>query len=243
MAVETNPVTTPTEQPTRSPDGTILNQAAVVPETPPTTTTSTETPPAVTPETKPDDKSTLLNKDGKTPPAPAVAPEKYEAFKLPDGIKLEGDALTEVSTLFKGLNLPQESAQSLIDYHAKALKSAIDGPFNTVAEMKKDWEGKVKSEYGKDMEPGGKTLTSISRLIDSMPAGLASGFREAMDLTLVGSHPAFVKAFAHLAERLGEGTSVKGNGPSPHGQKGPDAAPKSVAQAMYPHLKSASDPA
>lgn len=239
MPTETNPVTTPTEQNPRSPDGTILNQAALV-ETPPTTTTSTETPPPAPSETKPDDKSTLLNKDGK-PAAPAVAPEKYEAFKLPDGIKLEGDALTEVSTLFKGLNLPQEAAQSLIDYHAKALKSAIDGPFNTVADMKKNWEGEVKSIYGKDMEPGGKTLTSISRLIDSMPAGLASGFREAMDLTLVGSHPAFIKAFAHLAERLGEGTSVKGNGPSVLGQKGPDAAPKSIASAMYPHLKSASD--
>ena len=43
-----------------------------------------------------------------------------------------------------------------------------------------------------------------------------------------------------LVQILGEGTDVKGNGPSPLGQSrtGEDARP-SAAQAMYPHLPSA----
>lgn len=168
------------------------------------------------------------------------APEKYEDFKLPDGLTLEPTALAEAHAVFKGLNLDQASAQSLVDFHAKSLKAALDTPFNAVAETKKDWEATVTAEFGKDIAPGGKVNVAISRMIDSMPAKLATDFREAMDHTLAGSNPAFVRAFSWLAANFGEGTSVKGNGPSPLGQKSPDAKPLTVAQAMYPHLPSAS---
>lgn len=249
MPPETNPVTTSTEQPLRDSTGTILNQASPPSQSTTTDSSTTEVKSATTemkPSTEPkptegDDKSTLLTK--KDPEAkPAVAPDKYADFTLPEGVKLEPEALKEAQTLFKGLNLPQEAAQSLVDFHAKSLKSAIEGPFNTVAELKKTWEDQARSEFGKDIEPGGKTITSISRLIDSLPLKIASDFREAMDRTIVGSHPGFIKAFAILADRFGEGTTVTGKGPSPLGQKPPDAAPKSIASAMYPHLKSASDP-
>lgn len=239
MADDTNPVTTPTEQPQRDATGTLLNQAAI----PPTTTdSSTTTPdPKIEPKTEPstpDPAKTALNNDGKPLEG---APEKYIDFKLPEGLKLQPEVLTEASTLFKGMNLSQASAQSLIDFHAKQISAMADGPINTVREIKQDWEGKLKAVYGSKLEPGGEVITRISRAIDSLPTQIGSDFREAMDLTLAGSNPAFVAAFDIFAQRLAEGKSVKGNGPSPGGQKSPDAAPKSVAQALYPHLKSAAD--
>lgn len=242
MADDTNPVTIPSGQPpAQAPDGTLLNQA-----TPLTTTDSLSTTPAtLTPDPKktesstPDPTKTALNND--TKPIEG-APEKYTDFKLPQGLTLEPKVLEEATTVFKGLNLSQDQAQSLVDFHAKQLQSATEAPFKAVTDLKQVWEGSLKSTYGKDIEPGGKVITSISRMIDSLPPVMASGFREAMDLTLAGSNPAFVAAFYELSQRLSEGKSVKGNGPSPGGQKSPDAAPKSVAQAMYPHLKSANDP-
>ncbi len=169
---------------------------------------------------------------------PAGAPEKYTDFKLPDGLTIKPEVLTEAQTLFKGMNLPQDAAQSLIDFHAKQIADAVAAPFKTVADLKTAWESEVKSAYGKDIEPGGKVNLAIARVIDAMPKDLGSAFREAMDLTLAGSNPAFVKAMAWFAENMKEGTTVKGNGPSPLGQKGPDAKPLSVAQALYPHLPS-----
>lgn len=239
--VTVNPVTTPTDQPARDATGTLLNQADI----PSDKTDSSKTPPEPkTPEPKlatdPDPSKTALNKDPKTEPAQG-APEKYADFKLPEGLKLQPEVIAEATAVFKGLNLSQEAAQSLVDFHAKQIQATVDAPFKAVTDLKTNWETSLKSTYGKDIEPGGKVITSISRMIDTLPPSMASGFREAMDLTLAGSNPAFVAAFYELSQRLGEGKSVKGNGPSPHGQAAPDAKPKSVAQALYPHLKSASD--
>lgn len=237
-----NPVTTPSGQPpAQASNGTLLNQA-----TPPTQTDSstTEVKPETNPETKPtteiklEEGKTALNQKSE---APQGAPEKYTDFKLPEGVKLEPKVLEEATAVFKGLNLSQEAAQSLVDFHAKQIATAVDAPFKAVTDLKTNWESSLKSTYGKDIEPGGKVITSISRMIDTLPPTIASGFREAMDLTLAGSNPAFVAAFYELSQRLSEGKTVKGSGPSPGGQIAPNAAPKSIASAMYPHLKSAND--
>jgi len=200
-----------------------------------TTEIKEPTTPKPEPKTEPKDPSLLNQK-------PAGAPDKYTDFKLPEGLKLEPTALTEASTLFRGMNLSQDQAQSLVDFHAKAIADATSAPYRAVTDMKSAWETEVRSAYGKDIEPGGKVNVAIARLIDSLGPELAPGFREAMDHTLAGSNPAFVKAFAKMAEMFSEGTTVKGNGPSPLGQKGPDVRPLSVAQAMYPHLPSTNKP-
>lgn len=241
MADDINPVTTPSGQPpAQASDGTLLNQA--IPPMP--ADSSSTTPNTTTPEPKkvepstPDPKKTALNND----PKPIEgAPEKYEAFKLPDGLTLKPEAIQKAETIFRAKNLSQADAQELIDFHAAELQSVTEAPFKAVTDLKANWETSLKSTYGKDIEPGGKVITSISRMIDTLPPAIASPFREAMDLTLAGSNPAFVAAFYELSQRLSEGKSVVGKGPSPHGQAAPDARPKSVAQAMYPHLKSASE--
>lgn len=249
MPDDINPVTTQVDQPARDATGTLLNQADTQQTQKDSSQTTQDQSKGAdqqqdTSQNKnqngpTDDKKSALNKDDKG--VAQGAPEKYTDFKLPEGLKLQPEVLTEAATLFKGMNLSQDAAQSLIDFHAKQLTTAVDAPFRTVTELKTNWESALKSTYGKDIEPGGKVITSISRMIDTLPPVMASGFREAMDLTLAGSNPAFVAAFYELSQRLAEGKSVKGNGPSPGGQAAPDARPKSVAQAMYPHLKSASD--
>lgn len=241
--VTVSPLATPEPGPQRGPDGTLLNQQAS-PPTPPDSSSTPPTPEPKTPEppkepsTDPkDDKSTLLNKkDGEA--KPEGAPEKYEDFKLPDGLKLEPTALAEATKVFKDLNLSQAGAQSLVDFHAAQLKAAVDGPFKAVVDLKSTWENELRDTYGKDIEAGGKLNVQIGRFIDSMPAKIGTEFRAAMDATLAGSNPAFVAAMKWVSDQLAEGSSVVGKGPSPLGQKDPKAPPPSVAQAMYPHLKS-----
>lgn len=237
-----NPALTPdTNLPQRDSTGTLLNPASPSITTDSSTTTPQSDPANQSQPTTPDgtktpDGNTLLNKTN----TPTGAPDTYTDFKLPDGLTLEPTALTEATAVFKDLNLTQAQAQSLVDFHAKQLKAVSDGPLTAVTTMKADWETQVRDTYGKDIEPGGKVAVTISRAIDSLPPALAKDFRAAMDLTLAGSNPAFVAAFYEFSKRLGEGTTVKGNGPSPGGQASPDAKPKTVAQAMYPHLPSAS---
>lgn len=229
MAEETT--TTPPQNqpgPSRSADGTIIDQSTV---TPPTTTTQADT--SAPKASSPSDKS-LTDKV-----VAAGAPETYADFKVPEGFALDPAIAKEVSGIFKGMNLSQDNAQQLIDFYTKQTQEAHEAPFKAFAEMTKSWKDDVAKTYGKDIEPGGKHAVAVGRLLSQLgPA--ESAFRTAMDETGVGSHPAFVAAFVKLAEMLGEGTHVSGNNPSPLGQSdtGRKDAP-SLAQAMYPHLPSA----
>ncbi len=225
MAGET-PQTPPQEQPgpSRTPDGTIIDQSTI----PPSTTTQPDT-------SQPKDSST-----GTTKPTEVTgAPEKYADFKVPDGFTLDPKVAEEATGIFKGLNLSQDAAQKLIDFHVAKTQEAHEAPFKAFAEMTQSWKDAVAKQYGAAIEPGGTHAVAVARLLSQLGPAEAP-FREAMDTTGIGSHPAFVAAFVKLAEMLGEGTHVQGNSPSPLGQTDSGKnAPPSLAQAMYPHLPSA----
>lgn len=236
MADETTTTTAQTPPqtqpgPERTADGTIIDAS----KTGTQQTSSTNTDSSSVDQTKPGDKTGDTAKPGD---APASAPEKYEAFTVPDGFKLDDTVATEAGAIFKELNLPQASAQKLVDFYVAKNQEAIEAPFKAFANMVDGWKGEVSKAYGAKIEPGGEHAIAVSRLLSQLGPAEAP-FREAMDNTGVGSHPAFVSAFIKLASMLGEGGDVKGNGPSPLGQsKTGDADKPSAAQAMYPHLPS-----
>jgi hypothetical protein len=139
--------------------------------------------------------------------------------------------------LFKTMNLTQEQAQTLVDFYVKNTTEAHEAPFKAYVEMKQGWTDEVMKTYGKDIEPGGKHFQSVANLLATLGPRLDAEFRSAMDLTGVGSHPAFVEAFIKFAEALGQGRPTPEGKPSPLGQTNPSApAPRSAAEAIYPHL-------
>lgn len=189
------------------------------------------------PKIEPKDKS-LLNKDDE---APIGAPEKYEDFKLPEGVTLAPETVTEAQNLFKELNLPQAQAQKLVDFHVGKLTAALAEPQETVASMREGWRKEITSdpELGKRLPDVKQT---IGRALDGLgDPKLASDFRDAMDLTGAGDNPAFIRAFYKLAQKATEGRAVPAGGPSRLGQTAPGAAKLSPAQAIYPNLRSAND--
>lgn len=175
-------------------------------------------------------------KDGETKKdEKSAAPEKYEAFKTPDGFKLDDKVLGEATTTFRELGLTQEQGQKLVDFYAKNAVEAAQAPFKTWETMNEKWVADVKA----DPEIGAKlpeVKATISRALDSLnnPA-LVTEFKQAMDLTGAGNHPAFVKAFYKMAQALTEGKHVAGRSPSPHGQTAPGTGLRTAAQAMYPN--------
>lgn len=182
-----------------------------------------------------DGTSLLTQKDGDD--KPVGAPEKYEEFKAPDGLKINPEKMATASALFKELNLSQDGAQRLVDLYAKELTAAAEAPVNSYIELRKEWQKEVSA----DPEIGGKlkeVRTTIARAVDTLGGPLATSFREAMDLTGAGDHPAFIKAFYKFAQQLTEGRHVGGGGPSTHGQQRPGAPTGTGAAAMYPSLPS-----
>lgn len=225
-------VQTPPQQqpgPERTPDGTIKDQSPA-PETKPTETPQTTSTPK-------DSSVTEKTPDGE--PVLTGAPEKYADFKLPEGFTADKEMLGAAGELFKKMNISQDGAQQLVDLYAKQLQAAQDAPFKAVIDQRKAWNDEVMGKYGKDIAEGGKHFTAVGGLLESMGDAEAP-FRKAMDETGMGTHPGIVAGMIKLAEMLGKGTHVKGNGPSPLGQSDPSKpAVRSLAQSMYPHLPSA----
>jgi len=239
---EAQPTTPDVAGVTRTPAGEISS--------PSTSTPATETivrPPATPqPATTP---STETTSDGKAPKsllneesAPQGAPEKYEDFAVPEGFALDKDAATEFGALAKKGDLSQAYAQDLVNFYVKMQRQMNNAPAEFYEHKQNEW----KAEINSDPEIGGSkwngTKASIGRLFDSLgDAKLTDGFREAMDYTGAGNHPAVVKFLARVAQRLTEGGPVRGSGPSSEGMRPPGVGAPSAAQAIYPNLPSIYD--
>lgn len=182
----------------------------------------------------PDDGKSLLNKGAE---GTGVVPEKYE-FTLPEGYRLDETVAGEVNDLFKGLGLDQPGAQRLMDFYVAKANEAAEAPFKLWADTQKGWIDEVKAdpELGRRLP---EVRATVSRAIDGLgDAKLAAAFREAMDVTGAGNHPAFVRAFYKLAKQVTEGKHVAGRGPTE--VAAPDAKPRTAAQALFPGLPSSS---
>lgn len=192
-------------------------------------------------------------KSGDTPPkpedkAPSGAPEKYEAWKVPEGYELDAGLVEEASPIFRELGLSQEQTQKLVDFYSKhSIKSAEDlrkAGQDAYRDMRTEWResmlsdevlGKLTDKAGKH-GPDSPLVVTVNRALDSLQnPKLVSDFKAAMDLTGAGDHPAFVRVLHALASKVTEGTSYAAGGPVKEAGKRP-----SPAAAMYPHLPSGS---
>lgn len=230
----------PNDAAARTPTGEITDVRDLAPKaqettpTPPTGTTTIE--PPIEP---PSDKGTEPPKPNDSKP---IVPDAY-TFKAPDNYTIDAKLLETVTPIFKELGLTNEQGQKLFDIQVQRELSLAKAPQDAYAATRADWQSKVKSDPElTSAVSGDKTgidavKLDIGRAIATLPADLQASFREAMDVTGAGDHPAFVKAMYKFSQSIGEGRPVSGAGPSPAGQKAPGAKPPSAAAAMYPNLK------
>lgn len=229
-------VETPTADPTVTivePVKTEITQPSTTTETKPAPTTEVkpETKVEAKPEPKKGEKS-LLNEDDKVAQG---APEKYEPWTLPEGFEIPEETAKEVDATFKELGISQEAGQKLVDFYAKQAQAALTAPYEAYAEMRKSWRDSVAAdpEIGKILP---QVKQTISRALDGLNnPKLVAEFKEAMDFSGAGDHPAFIKAFYQLAQKAVEGKHVSGSGPAKTGQTAPNARPPSMAEALYPN--------
>lgn len=212
-AVTPPPVSTPAQQP----------PTATTEATPPSAVTAPEpaapasTPPAAgtTPEPQKD-----------KPAAPvAFAPDK---LTLPEGLKPDDPTFQKFGQLMADDKLdPQARGQALLDLYSGALKQASEAGTEAWNTLNKEWADKAMA----DPEIGGAkfatTKSTIAKAIDTLGPDLASGFRQALDVTGAGNNPAIIKGLHALAAKVTEGGHVTG---SPPGSR-----PMTIKEAFYPN--------
>lgn len=159
-----------------------------------------------------------LNPDGtpKVPEKKADAPATFEADKitLPEGFTKDDAAFGKFTEIMADDKLsPTERGQKLISLQAEFLTKAAEENRTAWNALQDEWKGQVKA----DKEIGGDklapTLQTISKAIDTLGPDSAKAFREAVDFTGVGNHPAFVKGMAAFAKAITEGGHVTGTPP------------------------------
>lgn len=197
----------------RSPTGEILNQ-----------TSSTEP----------------VNEPAATPAEPAATetvPESY-TFAAVNGIEYDAETIAAATPIFKELGLTQSQADKLVAFQAARDAAVGKNSLDAANAMRESW----RDQISKDPEIGSKldqVKETVGRAYDSLgDPKLVQEFKDAMNLTGAGDHPAFVKALYKFSQAITEGQHVAGGGPSSAGQTKPGTARPSLAQAMYPHLPS-----
>lgn len=149
---------------------------------------------------------------------PAGAPEKYEAFTVPDGFTIEDAAVNEFGALAKELNLTQEAAQKLVDYQVKFQQAQTAKLDEAVKKQAEDWAADTLKTYKKDeLADARRGFKAAPKDVQQMLA--AAGF---------DNHKSFVDFFMKVGRAIKEDKFETGKG------KGGQA--KSPANVIYPEL-------
>lgn len=181
-------------------------------------------------DVKPEDKKVepvveVKKDEGSQSDEPAPLPT-YE-FKAPEGLTLDDAKLGEFTkelAEFETLNKAdhakmQEFGQKLVERHAAEVKSTIERLNHSYAEQwekqKNDW----KESFVKDPEIGGNrqqtTVNAAAEFIRTHGGTEAQQeeFRNLMDMTGAGNHPAMIRILAKAMQSMGEGKPVPANKP------------------------------
>lgn len=153
---------------------------------------------------------------------PKGAPDKYEAFKLPEGLTLDTAVTAKFTGLAKELNLSQEQAQKLIDLQSELVINSGKAQVEAFAKTVAAWKDQTLKELGSDAD---KKLSIAAK------TKVLFGTKELINLldeSGLGNHPEVVKFFIKIGEKVSEDKFAAGKG---------GAEEKSMADRLYPSKK------
>lgn len=140
---------------------------------------------------------------------PTGAPEKYETFKVPEGMETfqwDDAKVAQFHEIAKGLNLPQDQAQKIWEFGALAIKDAQEAQLAETMSMIKAWEQQSKADPAViAVQAQASRLLAMTDTADKQVSLL-------LDQTGIGSHPAFIKWLGEIAKMVGEDPFNRDNG-------------------------------
>lgn len=166
--------------------------------------------------------------DGKAAPEadkPPGAPEQYVDFTAPEGITLDAEVSGEFKELAKGMNLPQDKAQQVVDLGAKLVQKIETQRAQQTATAL----AQLAEESRNDPEFGGVLLDeSLAGAKSVLEKFGTTELKEMLNTSGLGNHKEVIRLLHRVSKAISEDTIVGGK---------PGATPAaSVAQRMYPGM-------
>lgn len=141
---------------------------------------------------------------------PEGAPESYEDFKAPEGLKYDDQVMDAFKEVAKETNLSQAQAQNLLDKVAPVIAQR---QMAQIAEVSKQWaeRSKADKELSADWN---RSMADIARVRDRFAknedGSVDPDIAEFMS-TPIGNHPGLLKLLARAGRAIGEGSFPRGS--------------------------------
>lgn len=138
------------------------------------------------------------------------APESYEDFKAPEGLKYDDQVMDAFREVAKESNLSQEQAQHLLDKVAPVIAQR---QMSQIAEVSKQWADRSRSdkELSSDWN---RSMADIARVRDrfakNADGSVDPDIAEFMS-TPIGNHPGLLKLLARAGRAFGEADFPRGS--------------------------------
>ena len=157
-----------------------------------------------------------------TPPAPDPAkspepapgaPEKYTDFKLPENVTVNQDLLGKFNEVAKGLNLPQENAQKLMDLaaeHGTAVVAEQKAQWDTIRD---GWVTEIKADKDFGGDKFNETIERAKRALKTNDP--ENTMKDFLETTGFGDFPPLIRMLANMDKRYGEDKTVDGGPAKP----------------------------
>lgn len=162
--------------------------------------------------------------EGEGTQAKAGAPEQYE-FKAPEGKGFDPEVIAAYSTVAKELDLPQDSAQKILDALAPKVAERFEArQAEALAKYKSDLIEQTKT----DKELGGEKLSERIAVAEKALAKFGNDeLRTLLKESGLANHPEVIRAFYKAGQAISEDRFVPGG-------KEPAKSSANPAKALYP---------
>lgn len=129
------------------------------------------------------------------------APEKYEAFKMPEGVAVDAEITADLEAVARECDLSQVAAQKVADLGAKMAgkwrEQLADHHATTIAKWAEDAQA--------DKEFGGEQLKENMSLAAKVMATFGTPELKAfLDQSGAGNHPELIRAFIRMGKAISE---------------------------------------
>lgn len=139
---------------------------------------------------------------------PAGAPEQYE-FQAPEGQQFDDKVIGAFSDVAKELNLPQESAQKVLDKVAPVIAAR---QAEQIAAARTSWESSSKT----DQEFGGDKLTeNLAVATKALDTFGTPALKALLTESGLGNHPEVIRLFYRAGKAISEDRFVGGGNSKP----------------------------
>lgn len=158
-----------------------------------------------------------------TPEAPAA--EIVYEFTAPEGVTLDQARVDKFTAVAKELKLPADKAQALVDL-ATEVEIERAAAFEA---QKAQWADEISADKDLGGDKLKETLATAQKAFSLLPAAEVDSFKQLLNQTGYGNHPAMVKWMHAVGKALSEDNFVTGG-------KAPAGSDQSTAQRMYPNM-------